>query len=228
MYAYDRVGYGHSDPRPDDEFTPLQNGLELIDLIEAVDERDVTVVGWSYGGAAAIDAAIRDPSRMSHLVLVGSAGPGIGDREEPPAVARLVFSRPVLRWMRSVPPLSRGLRRAMSEQAFSGPDMPDWWLPTLEANFALAHTQLSWNREGARVADLPDPRDMRGPDPTDVALPVLVVHGDDDRLVPMRVAEALHEHAPDSRLRVVEGGSHMLPVTHADLLADEIVAFDGI
>ena len=36
-----------------------------------------TVVGWSYGGATAIAAAQRDPSRMARVVLVGSAGPGM-------------------------------------------------------------------------------------------------------------------------------------------------------
>ena len=52
-----------------------------------------------------------------------------------------------------------------------------------------------------------------------------MIHGDDDRLVPLAVGEGLHQSAQRSELLVVEGGSHMLPITHPDLLADRIAAF---
>jgi pimeloyl-ACP methyl ester carboxylesterase len=57
-------------------------------------------------------------------------------------------------------------------------------------------------------------------------MPVLVLHGDDDRLVPLAVGRALAERAARGRLLVAEGGSHMLPVNRADWLADAIVAFE--
>lgn len=219
VFAYDRVGYGHSDPRPDDAFTVARNAEELVALLEALDLRDVTVVGWSYGGGTAILAAHRDPSRMARLVLVGSAGPGI-EAHGPPLGVRLLLSDPVFAWMRAVPPVARALRRGMSEVAFSGQPQPDWWLPALDANFALPRTVRSWREEGRRMTE------SAPPDPAGLGLPVLVVHGDDDRLVPLAVGEALHRRAPHSELLVVEGGSHMLPVTHAARLADAIVRFE--
>jgi pimeloyl-ACP methyl ester carboxylesterase len=62
------------------------------------------------------------------------------------------------------------------------------------------------------------------PDPAGIALPVVVVHGDDDRLVPVEVGRELARRAPNARLVLVPGGSHMLPITHAELLAEEITA----
>jgi pimeloyl-ACP methyl ester carboxylesterase len=53
-------------------------------------------------------------------------------------------------------------------------------------------------------------------------LPVLVIHGEDDRLVPVAVGHELARRAPNARLVLVPGGRHMLPVTHAELLAAEI------
>jgi pimeloyl-ACP methyl ester carboxylesterase len=42
------------------------------------------------------------------------------------------------------------------------------------------------------------------------ALPVMVVLGDKDRLVPPRLTRALHAAIPNARLAVVEGGTHGL------------------
>ncbi len=216
--AYDRVGYGWSDARPDDAFTLESNAAELLALLDALELDGVTLVGHSYGGGTAILAAQRDPSRMARVVLIGSAGPGLEKMQPPPALARIVFSAPVLAWLHAVPPLARGTQAAVSRQAFSDGPEPAWWRPSLAANFARPHTATSWRSEGAGMASAPLP------DPTGLALPVLVIHGDADRLVPVEVGRELARRAPNGRLVLVPGGSHMLQVTHAELLADEITA----
>jgi len=216
--AYDRVGYGWSDPRPGGAFTVEANARELLELLAAEDLRDATVVGWSYGGGTAIVAALRDASRIGRLVLVGSAGPGI-EKGGPPPGASLLFSDPVLAWLHSVPPLARGLRASVSAAAFSGGPEPDWWLPTVDANFARPGVPQTWRNEMAALTSAP------APDPTGLALPILVIHGDHDRLVPVEIGRELARRAAHAQLEVVLGGSHALPVTHAELLADEIAAF---
>jgi pimeloyl-ACP methyl ester carboxylesterase len=215
--AYDRVGYGWSDTRAGDAFTLESNARELLELLAAEDLHDATVVGWSYGGGTAIVAAQRDPSRIGRLVLVGSAGPGIEKSGPPPGVG-LLFSDPVLAWLHAVPPLAHGLRAFVSAQAFSDGPQPDWWLPTVNANFARPSVAQTWRNEGAAMSRSPVP------DPTGLVLPILVVHGDDDRLAPIEIGRELARRASNARLVLVPGGSHMLPVTHADFLADEIVA----
>jgi pimeloyl-ACP methyl ester carboxylesterase len=217
VLAYDRVGFGYSDPRPGDDFTMEGNGRELVGLLESEGLRDATVVGWSYGGGTAMHAALQDPSRIGRLVLVGSAGP----LDTPPPGGPLdavVFSRPVLGWLRAVPPAGAAVRRAFSIEAFSGQPMPDWWLPQLGASLAAPHALDTLAEENGRFR-------WDGPDPAPIDRPVLIVHGDDDRLVPLAVGEALHARARRSELFVVPGGSHMLPSTHAALVADRIVAF---
>jgi pimeloyl-ACP methyl ester carboxylesterase len=220
--AYDRVGYGWSDARPDGAFSVAANAAELVALLDALELRGVTLVGWSYGGSTAIAAAERDASRIARLVLVGSAGPGFERSQPPRAVARVLFSAPVLGWLHAVPPLARGVQAQTSRQAFSDGPEPDWWRPSLAANFGRPHTPASWRSEGAALMDAPLP------EPSGLALPVVVLHGDDDRLVPVAVAHELARRAPGARLVVVPGGSHMLPITHADLVADEIVNAEAL
>jgi 2-hydroxymuconate-semialdehyde hydrolase len=216
--AYDRVGYGWSDARPDGQrFTVENNAIELLGLLEALDLENATVVGWSYGGAMAMVAAHRDPSRMGGIVLVGSAGPGV-ENSGPPLAFRVIFSPPVLAWIGAVPPLARGLRRGLSDAAYSSEPQPDWWMPTLNANFARPHTQRTYRSEGSDFGSAP-------PDPTGLTLPILVVHGELDQLAPVAIGRELHRRAPHSKLVVIERGSHMLPITHAERLADEIARF---
>jgi len=217
VIAYDRVDFGLSDGRPDDDYTVAANARELLRLLDGEDLRAVTVVGWSYGGATAIRAALDDPTRMASLVLVGSLGPEDEPRE-PPAAAAILFSDPVLSWIGAVPPVARGVQAAISRQAFSGQPQPEWWARQLAASLAAPHTRRSLRMEGARF-------DMQSLDPGPIPRPILVIHGDEDQQVPPTIGDWLHEHARDSRILRVEGGSHMLPITHTDLLADRIAAF---
>lgn len=218
VLAYDRVGYGHSDPRLDHAYTPEGNARDLLGLLESEDLRDTTVVGWSYGGPVSIIAARLDPARIARLVLIGSGGPQ-DDPEEPPAALALLGSGPVRAWLGAVPPASRGLQAALSAQAFSGAPIPAWWLPNLAANFAMPHMRTTYYAEGERFME-----SELGIEELD--LPILLLHGDDDRLAPLGIGQWLERHAKHARLRVIEQGSHMIPITHANELAESIDTFE--
>jgi pimeloyl-ACP methyl ester carboxylesterase len=222
---YDRVGYGHSDPRGDGRYTPQANAEELLALLEALQIEDATVVGWSYGGVTAIFAAAADPSRIRRLVLVGSGGPDSPDAEPPemPLAMRVLYSDPVLRWRTAVPPLGIALMKTVSDAAFSGQPQPAWWLAGLRGNFSRWDTLVTYRSEMAGVgAEGEAPDDF----PADrVRVPTLLLHGDEDRLAPIAIARTLHSMLPESELVEIAGGSHMIPITHAAQLAGRIAAF---
>ncbi len=220
VIAYDRVGYGHSDARTNDFYTPDGNAEDLLGLLETEDLRDATVVGWSYGGPIAIIAARKDPSRIGRLVLIGSGGPS-DDPQQPPAAMALLSSGPVRWYLAAVPPLGRGLQSALSELAFSGAQQPDWWLPNLAANFAMPSMRATYYAEGERFME-------SELDIEEVDQPILLLHGDNDKLAPLAIGRWLAGHAKHSKLQVIKDGSHMIPITHAFELADSIQEFvDG-
>jgi pimeloyl-ACP methyl ester carboxylesterase len=220
VFAYDRLGYGRSDARLDDDFTIAANARDLLGLLENQDLHDATIVGWSYGGPVSIEAAGRDPSRIARLVLIGSAGPPEAQPEPPPALNRVIFSEPVLAWVRAVPPVGRAVMAAMSKNAFSDAPEPAWWLPQLAANMAAPNTPRSFHGEVARFSE-----GDASIDPVTVGQPILLLHGDDDRLAPLALGQWIESHARNADLEVIPGGSHMLPITHTDLVADRIAAF---
>lgn len=57
--------------------------------------------------------------------------------------------------------------------------------------------------------------------------PALLLHGREDRIVPLERAEELAELLDQSQLTVVDGAGHGLPFTHPLLCLDIIRAFYG-
>lgn len=223
--AVDRAGYGRSAPRADGRFSPEGNAADLLALLDALALENATVVGWSYGGATGMTAAMAKPARLARLVLVGTAGPDSADAKPPtPGVLlKAFYSGPVLRWRAAVPPIGVGLMKVLSNVAFSEKPQPAWWLEGLRANLSQPDTLLTYRSEMFGL----DPESTSDFDPARIAVPTLILHGDDDRLAPVATARYLDSVIPDSTLVEYPGGSHMLPVTDADDLAERIAAFSA-
>lgn len=58
-----------------------------------------------------------------------------------------------------------------------------------------------------------------------IDIPVLLMHGREDRIIPCRAAEWLHEHLPDSQLQLIDRGGHALAAHHFSTVVDQICAF---
>ena len=217
---------GRSDPRSNGRYTPEANADELLALLDSLDLRDATVVGWSYGGVTAMVGAMKNPARFGRIVLVGTGGPDSPDAEPPelPGFMRFLYSDPVLRWRVAVPSTGVALMKVSSEMAFSGGPQPDWWLQGLRANFARWDTLIAYRGEMSGIGVDPD-ADQSDFAPETIALPTLILHGDADQLAPVGIGRYLDGLIPNSTLVEYPGGSHMLPITHADALAEQISRF---
>ena len=217
--AYDRLGYGRSDPRAGNEFSLATNSQELSELLQALELEDVTVAGWSYGGSMAM-ASAADP-RITRLVLIGTGGPSRDDDvpPKPTAAIRILYSNPFVRWRSTVPPVSRALQSVLSDAAFSGGPQPDWWKEDLAANFSRWATLLTYRNEV--LSDI----DPNGFDPALIKQPTLIVHAEDDQLAPVAIGRYLAVKIPDADYREIPGASHMLPITHANALSKLITRF---
>ena len=56
-------------------------------------------------------------------------------------------------------------------------------------------------------------------------VPTLIVHGDDDQIVPIAMAMLSSKLVEDATLKVYEGAPHGLPSTHQDRLNTDLLAF---
>jgi len=59
-----------------------------------------------------------------------------------------------------------------------------------------------------------------------IDVPALIVHGDDDQIVPIKPSALLSSKIiPNATLKVYEGAPHGLPTTHKDRLNEDLLAF---
>ncbi len=220
VIVYDRAGYGWSS-RPlvaGDAYTLGSNARELGALLDQLAIPRAALVGWSYGGGVVQAFAREHPERVDSLVLLGSVGPSIAD--EPGDFLEQVGGSPigpvVFRYVTSVAPLGRAVLEGALAELFSGAgNIPPGFLDRSAAQMALPGTVDSWLAEQRNDGY----SKLR---PEAIQTPTLVLHGGDDRAVPASVAEDLAKRLPNGKLDFVEGGSHMLPVTHPDLVAARV------
>jgi pimeloyl-ACP methyl ester carboxylesterase len=223
VIAYDRIGYGYSSRSlaTDDRYTYESNARDLGALLDALKIENAALVGWSYGGAVVQTVARRAPERVSHLVLVAAVGPAQPEHGSD-ALSRILASpagSTILNWVGSVPPLSRRMTGKALVQAFARADaIPARWTEYTRAMLALPGTVEAFVLEAqrGRSATL---------QPEALRVPTLILQGSSDYLVPPQVADDLHHRMAGSDLVMIPDGSHMLPVTHADLLAEKIHIF---
>ena len=97
----------------------------------------------------------------------------------------------------------------------SEPVVANWWRQGMTGS-ALAHY------EGIKAFSETDQTD----DLKAITVPVLVIQGDDDQVVPYKDASVKQaELLSDSTLKIYEGFPHGMLTTHADVINPDILAF---
>ena len=221
VITYDRRGFGQSSqPVVGYEYDTFASDLHA--LLEALDLRDVTLVGHSMGtGEVTRYLSAYGSTRVAAGVLVSPIPPFLLETSDnPDGVPQSVFD-------------------GFVEAARS--DMPAWMKGFLD-NFYNADTlrgtlvsdqayQASWNiavsaSATAAVACIPTwATDFRADVPR-IDVPILVVHGDADRVLPLdKTGKRLPGLIDDVQLVVIEGGPHAIPWTHADQVNTALLDF---
>ena len=192
---------------------------DVLTLLDALDVPSAVLAGHSAGGAIVAEAALRAPARVSKLVLLSSAGL----RRYP--VATHVAARAVLRpWL---------LERSLDRLA-----MPLLDLVLKDKNHytekfiadALDRPKQPASMEMARVmSDLvPDLIHASVLDRAHhLRMPVLLVWGDTDRLIPKASAALLARRLERGRLVPLAGCGHMPMIERPETVTDELERFLG-
>ena len=232
-YAPDLPLGSHPSPlSADADLSPRGVARLILDFLDALDLRDVTLVGNDTGGALCqfaidMDAGDPDASRIGRLVLTNCDA---FDQFPPPPFGALVaFGRRPGRLRFAM----AGMRSKAMRHSILGygglvatpldADLTARWAQPCRTDKAIRH-------DTARFLQRVDKRDL---DDVGTRLgqfdkPVLLVWGADDPFFKMTFAERLRDAFADARLVTVEGGRTFVPLDYPDRLADEIVAFTGV
>ena len=212
VIAPDLLGHGESaKPRGDYSLGAYASGIR--DLLAVLGHERATIVGHSLGGGVAMQLAYQFPQICERLVLVASGGLG---KEVNPFLRAV--SLPGSEYLLPIV-LHRSLHDALGAVGgwfgrlglHGGEIAQEVWrsytaLTEVSGQMAFVHTIRSViDVRGQRVSA----RDRLY---LAAEVPTLIVWGDRDRIIPVSHAHLTHELIPGSRLVVVEGAGHFLPV----------------
>jgi pimeloyl-ACP methyl ester carboxylesterase len=79
VIAPDHLGFGLSDKPSNAPYTPADHSRRLLELVRALDLRDLTLVVHDFGGPIGLPVALEEPERVRSLVIVNTWAWAHGD-----------------------------------------------------------------------------------------------------------------------------------------------------
>lgn len=221
VIAHDRRGHGRSSqPRSGHAMDTYADDLAF--LMEKLDLRDAILVGHSTGGGEVTRTVARHGTRrVSKLVLVGAVPPLLLQTEQnPEGIPRSAFDE----FRRSVATNRSQFYQDLALPFFGanrpGAQIPkgvldQFWLWGMQAGLNAVHDCIAVFSETDFTEDLKN-----------ISIPTLIIHGDDDQIVPIRItAERSSKLLKNAVLKVYPGAPHGLMVTHRDKFHTDLLAF---
>ena len=204
VIAPDMVGFGFTDRPAGIAYTMDTWVRQALDLLDALDLPQVDLVGNSFGGALALALAIRAPSRVRRLVLMGSVGVPFPIT---PGLDAVWGYTPSIATMRGLLDLFAHNRQLVND---------DLAKLRYEASIRPGFQE-------AFAAMFPAPRQrwvdaMTSAEADIRALPheTLVLHGREDQVIPLANSLTLAQWIPNAQLHVFGHCGHWTQLEHAD------------
>ncbi len=214
-------GHGESEAPADPARVSVADCVDdLFVVLDAAGEQQVVIMGHSMGVQVALEAHRRQPERVAGLILVcGAPGRALDAVHDVPfAAAALPYAQaavsrfPGLSRMlfRSVIPTDLSLKLALAfevnEKLVAREDVVRYLDDLADVDPALFVKLLASAAQSDASDHLPS-----------IALPTLIIAGEQDAFTPMWLSVKMHAAIPGSELLVLPGGSHVGPLEHPEL-----------
>ena len=236
LLYYDQRGRGRSAEGVRPEDVTLASELDDLDAVRRrFGLESVAVLGHSWGGVLAMEYAIRQPGRVSHLILLDTGPASAGDwrvlREEF-VRRRDPADQEEMNVIAATDAYSRGDLEAEAEyyrrhfrMTLRDPALLEALVARLRANFTEDGVVLARTIEH-RLYDETSraPGWDLFPRLRELDVPTLLLHGEHD-FVPVELVARIAAAVPGARLTVLPGCGHFTYLEAPDAVYDEVARF---
>jgi RNA polymerase sigma factor (sigma-70 family) len=219
LVRYDERGCGLSDREFDGVPTLDTYVGDLAAVVDAAGLERFALLGLSGGGPTAIQYAVRNPERVSHLVLYGTYARGRYMRGEGEAEqSRLLIDLMRVGWGGAVPAFRQVFSSIYIPSA--GEEQKRWYDEMQQASSSGQTAARLWgSRTETEISDTA----------RRITQPALVLHARHDRAVPYEEGRRLASLLPDARFVTLETDNHILQEGEPawEMFLSEVRAFLG-
>jgi len=210
--ALDNRGAGKSDAPPG-PYSVAQMAADAAAVLNAARVNTAHVFGVSLGGMIAQEFALQYPNKVRSLILgCTAAGGPEAVRAEDEALRVLMTRGPDLeQFARAINPFiyDAGTSPQLVEEDTASRLK---WYASGEGYFAQLQAVIAWEAY-SRIAQ--------------IAVPTLVIHGENDRLVPAENGRRIAERIPGAKLAIIPGASHIFTTDQPAAAQGAILEFLG-
>lgn len=226
VIAFDRPGYGYSDAPPGDAwFDPTQVADLLLKAAAQLGVEKPVVLGHSWAGSVVMAAMVHFPERIrGGVMLSGVAGHWAGPLNWTYEIGDKPVIGPLFAWT-MVYPLGSLVLANNVQEVFTPDAMPAGHLE--RAAVALALRPATFQRNVRDMNQLNEYMQLLSPRYDGVTLPLLIIHGEDDILVPFwnhgrRVVPVIKQ----TKVALLPHTGHAPHHTQTARVVQEVSAFD--
>lgn len=222
--AHDRRGHGRSS-QPWDGNDMDTYADDLATLIETLDLRDVVLIGFSTGGGEVARYIGRHgTARVAKVALVSAVPPFMLQTEDNPGGVPIE----VFDGIRAGSLADRSQQyQDLADGPFFGANRPGSSVSKGVRDAFWRQGLQSGHRNAFECIAAFSSTDFRG-DLEKFDVPTLVIHGDDDQVVPFSVGgQASAAMIDGAKLKVYPGAPHGITDTHKEQLGADLLAFLG-
>jgi sigma-B regulation protein RsbQ len=220
IVLFDYVGSGTSDVAAYDaaRYGTLDGyAADVLDIVHALDLRDVIFVGHSVSGMIGVLAAIQEPNRFAKLVMVGPSPSYLNDETG----YRGGFDRSDIEGLFDMMDKNYiGWANFLTPVIMQNDDRPEL---ERELNTSFCSTDPEIARRFAEVTFLSDNRD----DLPKLQVPTLVLQSAVDSIAPPQVGEFVADAIPSSTYRLLDTVGHCPHMSHPDTTVAAIREYLG-
>ncbi len=207
VIAFDRPAFGLTS-RPldwtgDSPYSPASQVNLLLALMDSLGVEKAYLVGNSAGGTVAISFALAHPERVAGLILVDAAVYAGGGS---PAWARPLLGTPQLDHLG--PLIARQISTSGDDFIRTAYHNPALVTAEILAGYRKPLRANNWDTALWELTKASYPLDLPAR-LAELTMPVLVITGDDDRIVPTEQSLQLAKDIPGATLSVIKDSGHL-------------------
>lgn len=210
VIAPDLPGYGESD-KPKVPYTIEWYQKFLDDLIEVLGFKQINLGGLSLGGGISLGYSIKNPEKINKLILI--APYGLTDKIPYPQITSWLMRHPgIYDWMNNLILSSKLLVKASLKRIMVNPQaLNDEVIDQLIKVGNMPDSGLAWRAFQLSEIENKKLRTCYLNQLNNLNMPVLLLTGKKDSLVPSKDVERASELIPQSKLVEIKECGHWLP-----------------
>jgi pimeloyl-ACP methyl ester carboxylesterase len=215
VIAPSRFGYLASSMPP--HATPAAQADAFAALLDALDIRQIDVIGISAGATSALQLALRHPERVKHLALLVGNLPGSPTAIVQPSWTKRVSRQFVMWTLRTFAPSTTARLVAAVPRGFAmSRDDARFVNEFIDSLFPMSPAGYNFDLFVSNA-------DVTNYNLEAISVPTLIAHTKDDQLASHEASQRAAERIPGARFVSLESGGHFMLGQHKN--GDTLAAF---